>query len=155
MFTLIRLLFLPVRFALGTAKLGVKTGYRTGRLVGYNRLAVLGVGVGIGILVAPGSGADTRAKLRRWLDDHGHADGDSLAERVQFELSHSPRTWHLPQPDVEVVGRAAVLRGTVPHETGRADLERAAAGVPGVATVDNQLRIAPGTNGHGGDVPVT
>lgn len=154
MFTLIRLAFLPVRLLLGTAKIGVKTGYRSGRLVGYRRLSVLAVGVGIGVLVAPATGAQTRARLMALIEGGGRpADEGGLAEKVRYELLNSPRTWHLPQPSVEVVGRAAVLRGTVPHETGRADLERTAAAVPGVASVDNRIEVGVvGTNGHPGDV---
>lgn len=148
MFTLIRLVFLPVRLLLGTAKLGVKTGYRSGRLVGYRRLTVLGLGVAIGILVAPSSGAQTRARLTALLEGRKPADEGGLAERVRYELLNSPRTWHLPQPSVEVVGRSAVLRGTVPHESGRADLERTAAAVPGVGSVDNRIELGSvGTNG--------
>ena len=148
MFTLIRLAFLPVRLLLGTAKLGVKTGYRSGRLVGYRRLTVLAVGIGIGILVAPSSGAQTRARLMALLEGGRPADEGGLAERVRYELLNSPRTWHLPQPSVEIVGRSAVLRGTVPHESGRADLERTAAAVPGVGSVDNRIEIGTvGTNG--------
>jgi osmotically-inducible protein OsmY len=64
---------------------------------------------------------------------------------VRYELSHSPRTWHLPQPAVDVVGHTAVLRGQVAHEAGRADLERAAAAVTGVTGVDNQVVIANGS----------
>jgi hypothetical protein len=150
-FTLIRLAFLPIRLLFGTAKLGVKTGYRSGRLVGYRRLFFVGVGIAIGVLLAPQAGAETRAKLLALLDGSGAkpAGEGGLAERVRYELLNSPRTWHLPQPAVEVVGRSAVLRGTVPHETGRADLERTAAAVPGVASVDNQIQVAPpGTNGQ-------
>lgn len=149
MFTLIRLLFLPVKVGVGTTKLGVKAGYRTGRLLGYRRIFVFGAGIAVGLLVAPLTGEQARAKLRAALDDRRGGRGD-LAERVRYELSHSPRTWHLPQPQVEVVGGRATLRGEVPHETGRADLERTAAAVAGVVDVDNQLAIGarPGTNGH-------
>ena len=49
-------------------------------------------------------------------------------------------------PVVEVVGHTAVLRGQVPHEAGRADLERTAAAVAGVAEVHNQVVV---TNGSG------
>lgn len=62
-----RLVVVPVKAALGGAKLG----YWTGRLVGYRRLAVLGVGVAIGILVAPGPGAQLRARLRSKVDGTG------------------------------------------------------------------------------------
>jgi len=149
MFTLLRLLFLPAKVGVGTSKLGVKTGYRAGRLVGYRRLFMFGAGVGVGLLVAPMTGREARAKLQALIDERRGATGD-LAEKVRFELSHSPRTWHLPQPTVEVRGTTAVLRGEVPHETGRHDLERVAAAVAGVVDVDNQVAVTEnaGTNGH-------
>lgn len=150
MFTLIRLLFLPARLGLGTTKLGVRTGYRAGRLLGYRRLVVFGAGVGVGLLIAPMTGREARARLQSLLDERRAAGPVDLAERVRFELSHSPRTWHLPQPEVEVRGATAVLRGEVPHDTGREDLERVAASVSGILAVDNQLAVAAaaGTNGH-------
>jgi osmotically-inducible protein OsmY len=148
MFTLLRLIFLPARVAKGTTKAGVRVGFRAGRLLGYRRLAFFGAGVGVGLLLAPAAGAETRARLRQALEERRPVGDGDLAERVRFELSHSPRTWHLPQPVVEVVGRTAVLRGQVPHEAGRMDLERAAAAVAGVAEVHNQLVVAGG-NGHG------
>jgi len=146
-FTLIRLFFLPVKVGVGTTKLGVKAGYRTGRLLGYRRLFVFGAGVAVGLLIAPTAGSELRAKLQRLIDERRGAAGGDLAEKVRYELSHSPRTWHLPQPAVEVVGSRAILRGEVPHEVGRADLERTAAAVAGVVDVDNLVDIS-GTNGH-------
>jgi osmotically-inducible protein OsmY len=145
MFTLIRLIFLPAKIGVGTTKLGVKTGYRAGRLLGYRRLFVFAAGIGVGLLVAPVTGAEARARLRRAIEERRPTGDLDLAERVRFELSHSPRTWHLPQPVVEVVGHTAVLRGQVPHEAGRADLERAAAAVAGVADVHNQIVVANGS----------
>ena len=151
---LFRLLFLPVKVGVGTTKLGVKTGYRAGRLLGVRRMVVFGAGIGVGLLLAPVTGAEARARLRAWLDGAGAGGAGDLAERVRFELSHSPRTWHLPQPIVEVQGQTAVLRGHVPHESGRDDLERTAAAVPGVGRVDNQLVVANGSgNGSGGAAP--
>jgi hypothetical protein len=144
-FTLIRLIFLPARVGLGTTKLGVKTGYRTGRLLGYRRLFVFGAGVAVGLLFAPMAGRELRAKLQAMAEER--AGGGDLAEKVRYELSHSPRTWHLPQPEVEVVGSTAILRGEVPHEVGRTDLERTAAAVAGVVDVDNRVDVS-GTNGH-------
>ena len=43
-----------------------------------------------------------------------------------------------------------MLRGAVPHDTGRPDLERMAAAVAGIVDVDNQVAVAAstGTNGH-------
>ena len=135
MVTLLRLLFLPA-----------KVGYRTGRVVGFRRLFVLGAGIAIGLLVAPTPGRELRAKIHGLLEERRGGGGD-LAAKVRYDLSHSPRTWHLPQPEVEVVAGTAILRGEAPHEVGRADLERTAAAVPGVVEVDNQLAIT-GTNGH-------
>ena len=147
MFTLLRLIFLPARVGVGTTKLGVKAGYRAGRAVGVRRLFFFGAGVAVGLLVAPMTGPEARAKLRQLLDEWRGVGDQDLAERVRFELSHSPRTWHLPQPLVEVVGQVAVLRGQVPHDAGRADLGRTAASVAGVVEVDNQVVVAgPGTS---------
>jgi hypothetical protein len=144
MFTLIRLLFLPVRVGVGSTKLGVKAGYRAGRLLGVRRLVVFGAGVAVGLLAAPTTGAEARARLRRALEGRAPGSAADLAERVRFELSHSPRTWHLPQPDVEVIGGTAILRGEVPHEVGRSDLERTAAAVAGIVHVENQVDVAGG-----------
>lgn len=146
MFTLLRLLFLPAKVGVGSTKLGVKAGYRTGRLLGYRRIFVFGAGVVVGLLVAPMAGRELRAKLQALADERRVGAGD-LADKVRYELSHSPRTWHLPQPDVEVVGGTAILRGEVPHEVGRTDLERTAAAVAGVVDVENLLGVS-GTNGH-------
>jgi osmotically-inducible protein OsmY len=155
----IRMLLLPVRATVGVGKLSAKTGYRTGklsalstyrlgRLVGLRRALLLGAGVGIGMLVAPTSGRELRDKLRRqWESRRAPAGDEAVAERVRYELSHSPRTWHLPQPDVEVVGGRAILTGGAPHATGKADIERAAASVPGVADVDSRLVVGSGNGG--------
>lgn len=150
MFTLIRLLFLPAKVGVGSAKLGAKTGYRAGRLFGYKRVAVFAAGVGVGLLIAPMTGREARARLQKLIDERRGVASDDLAARVAFELSHAPRTWHLPQPTVEVQGGTAILRGVVPHEEGRIDLERTAAAVAGVVEVDNHVAVSAqsGTNGH-------
>ena len=157
---MIRTVLLPVRLTYGAGKLGVKTGYQAGRLsvgstykvgrfVGISRLLALALGVGIGVLIAPTTGAELRQQLRRkWEGRHAPASDDAVAERVRYELSHSPRTWHLPQPEVDVVGGTAILTGGAPHETGKADIERAAAAVPGVADVDNRLVVGAVGNGE-------
>lgn len=143
MFTLIRLLFLPVKLGIGTTKLGVKTGFRAGRLLGVRRLLVFGAGVGIGLLIAPTTGREMRARLQAKVDELVGGAGPDLAERVRSELSRSPRTWHLPQPTVEVRGSTAVLRGQVPHDEGRQELARVAAAVAGIVDVDNQVAVVP------------
>jgi len=140
---IVRTLVLPAKVGVGGTKLGLKVGSRTVRFLGYRRLLVFAAGVGVGLLFAPMAGRELRARLRALAAAQG--SGGGLAERVSFELAHSPRTWHLPQPEVEVIGGTAILRGEVPHEVGRADLERAAAAVAGVVDVDNHVAIS-GTN---------
>ena len=154
-----RTLLLPVHATVGVGKVSAKAGYqagrlsarstyRVGRLIGLRRALVLGVGVGIGMLVAPTSGQELRDRLRRqWERRRAPASDDAVAERVRYELSHSPRTWHLPQPEVEVVAGKAILTGDAPHATGKADIERAAASVPGVADVDSHLVVGSADGG--------
>ena len=138
---LFKLLWLPFRIAFGTTRLGVKTGYRTGRLLGYRRLFVFGAGVCVGLLVAPTTGRELRGRIRRALEARGVTDAD-LNERVRFELAHHPRTWHLPQPEVAVAGRRVSLRGEVPDEDARHEIVRAAGALPGVDAVDDHLEVA-------------
>jgi hypothetical protein len=156
----IRAVLLPVRAGYGIGKLGVKTGsgagklsagttWKAGRAVGLSRLLALGAGVAIGLLVAPTSGQELRDRLRREVANRrAPASDDAVAERVRYELSHSPRTWHLPQPAVEVAGGTAILTGGAPHETGKADIERAAGAVPGVAQVESHLVVGAPHNGE-------
>jgi hypothetical protein len=146
----VKTVMLPVRVSYGAGKLGVKTSYGLGRRVGISRLLALGLGVGIGLLVAPTSGEELRDRLRRELEARrAPASDDAVADRVRYELSHSPRTWHLPQPGVEVVAGTAILTGGAPHETGKADIERAAAAVPGVSSVESRLVVGTAGNGSG------
>jgi osmotically-inducible protein OsmY len=139
------LLLLPFRLAYGSGKVTAKVGHRSARLVGYRRLALVAVGVGVGLLVAPVPGRDARRALRRRIDARRAGSDPELGERVRFELAHHPRTWHLPQPTVAVVARRVTLKGSVPDEGARHELVRAAAALPGVASVDDSLEIA-GTN---------
>ena len=147
MMFLLWLVTLPFRIALGFTGLTLKTGYRTGRMVGYGRLFWVGVGVGVGMLVAPGPGRELREKLKARIDEYsgggaGGGGGDTeLADRVRFELTHSPKTWHLQQPRVEVAGGRVTLRGEVDGEEGRTALLQAAEAVPGVLGVDDQLTV--------------
>ena len=140
---LFKLVFLPVRIGLGATALSFKAGYRTGSLLGYRRLFVLGVGVGVGLLVAPVPGRELRAKLRERLEGGGAVPSDvELADLVRFELTHSPRTWNLAQPAVEVTAGRVTLKGDVGDAAARIELERTAASVKGVTVVDNQLSIS-------------
>ena len=143
----VRLVFFPIKLGTKATTVAAKTGYRTGRLLGYRRLVVFGLGVFVGLLLAPGPGEELRAKLKAWMQGLQLPADPDLSDRVRFELSRSPRTWHLPQPEVDVQDGRVVLSGDVPHETARADLERTVTGVPGVTGVENLLTIS-GTNGH-------
>jgi osmotically-inducible protein OsmY len=158
----VRLVTLPVRLAYGVGKTGLKTGYSAGRLsmastykagrrIGVSRVLAAGAGVGVGLLIAPRTGAETREGVKRRIAARrAPASDDAVAERVRYELSHSPRTWHLPQPSVTVSGGTAILTGDAPHAAGKADIERAAAAVPGVAQVDSRLVLATGGDGESG-----
>ena len=79
---LTRLVVWPVKAVTGTTKVttkaaakttagSFKAGYRTGRLLGYRRMAFLGAGVGIGLLIAPRPGRETRELLRSRLEERG------------------------------------------------------------------------------------
>jgi hypothetical protein len=141
---LIRLVLLPIRVALGS----MVVGYKVGSLLGYRRLLTFAVGVGVGLLLAPVPGEQLRQRVRGAIGTAG-ADRSpgGLADAVRTELSQSPRTWHLPQPEVEASGARVVLQGQVPHEEGRADIERTVSAVPGVAAVDNRLVVSPPPGG--------
>lgn len=150
---IVRMLTFPVRATYSTGKLAAKTGYKAGRasakgtykvgsLVGYGHMLWLAVGVGVGLLLAPTSGAELRDKLKAsWEARQGSGSDDEVADRVRQALSESPRTWHLPQPAVEVVAGTAILTGSAPHATGKEDLERAAAEVTGVVGIDSRLVV--------------
>jgi hypothetical protein len=147
-----RILFFPIKLVLHllgfTAKAGYKVGTvpfkvtaRTGRVVGFRGFVFLGLGVLLGLFLAPASGRELREKLQLLVRGSQPLSDTDLAEKVGFELSHAPRTWHLPQPEVAVVSGRVELLGSVPHETGRDELARVAAAVPGVAAVDNRLEV--------------
>ncbi len=157
---LIRLVALPFRLAFWVAGVALKVGYRAGRaplklgghaarLMGFKGVVLFGSGLAMGLLVAPWPGRELRQRLRDLLTAGGVSD-DELAEKVAFELSHAPRTWHLPQPSLTVVDGRVSLTGEAPHDEGRAELERVAAGIPGVVAVDNQLTVASGAIGAAG-----
>src|SRR3546814_16811726 len=93
---------------------------------------VFAAGIGVGLLVAPMTGQQARDKLRKLVEERLSGGSTDVAEKIRYELSHSPRTWHLPQPTVAFVHGPALLRGAVPHATGRAYRESAADAGAGV-----------------------
>ena len=107
---------------------------------------MFGAGVAAGLFAAREPGRDLRQRTaqrarQRWEERLGPKSDEELATRVRDELLQAPRTWHLPQPDVEIVDRKVILSGTAPHAAGKADIEQVVAGVTGVADVDNRLVI--------------
>ena len=118
----------------------IKVTGRSLRWVGLRRLVLIGLGATLALMITPVTGAEMRRRVAR-LVARRVPDAD-LAARVRHELSHSPRTWHLPQPSISVLQGRVVLAGQAPHATGRADLERVVAAVPGVVSVDNEIVVA-------------
>lgn len=126
-----RLVILPFRLT-----------YRTGRRIGPVKLTVFTLGMLIGWLTARESGSELRARLQRaWEDRKASGTDTALARQVRDDLSQSPRTWHLPQPEVEVVDGRVILSGLVPHATGREEIERLVSTVPGVVDVESHLVV--------------
>jgi hypothetical protein len=128
----VKLLFLPVRASRATS-----------RVLGFKGVVLGLVGLAVGLLFAPMPGRQLREKLLAMLAGGGAIPDDELADKVTFELSHAPRTWHLePQPEVSVLAGRVVLTGEVRGDDAREEFARVAAAVPGVVAVDNQLDVA-------------
>jgi osmotically-inducible protein OsmY len=157
------LLSVPARLVSGVTRLAFGTGYRTGRLtagsmylafrvgratarfVGYRRLITFSGGAFVGLLIAPAPGREMRATLSRYLKSRLQTSDLAdpvLADKVRFELSHHPRTWHLAQPEVTVWEGRVSLRGQVPDEATRTKLVQVASAFPGVTGVDDLLEVS-------------
>lgn len=76
---LIRLVLFPFRLVFGTARLSAKGGYRAGRLLGYRRMVVFGVGVAVGLIVAPMTGDEMRRRIGEAIGQQ--APGTSVQDR--------------------------------------------------------------------------
>lgn len=120
------------------------------RGIGLRRLTLLALGAAVGALVTPVAGPELR---RRVLDEFAKRRSGAeptVEERVRRRLADSPRTWHLPQPEVVAVRDDGatewriILAGTAPDEAARDDLEIAARAVAGVDDVDNRIRVQDG-----------
>lgn len=137
-----------IRLMFKTPIAAFRAGRGTARLVGYRRVVLVGLGVGVGLLVAPTSGAELRRRIRETIARRRAGSEPSVEERVRLHLQQSPRTWHLPQPEVVAVpledgpGWEVILAGEATNAATCRDLESAAASVTGVVRVDNRLRLA-------------
>ena len=134
-----RIVTLPVRLI-------TKGGFRLGRRLGLSRLALLGAGVATGLMVAREPGSDLRQRVAQRVREvraqrAAPASEEELVARIRDALSQAPRTWHLPQPDIEVVGGTVILWGSAPHAAGRADIEQVVVAVAGIDHVDNRLVV--------------
>jgi osmotically-inducible protein OsmY len=137
-------IIIPIKLALGSLKLTLKTSFVTTRAALRSSLISFAAGVGLGwFLTSTPTGRQLVDQVRDLVNGtpSGPVDDDQLAAQVRTELASSTRTWHLPQPDVSVAGGVVTLSGSVPHDTGRVDLEAAAVSVRGVVSVSNQVTV--------------
>jgi hypothetical protein len=104
---LTRLVVWPVKAVTGTTKVttkgaakatagSFKAGYKTGRLLGYRRIVVLGAGVGIGLLLAPRTGRETRELIRTRLEERGLLSPPPQEGAVPVAPSPLPETASVP-----------------------------------------------------------
>jgi hypothetical protein len=150
--SLFRLVLLPFRLAFSLVETAFRVGVavgrlplhfsrRVGRLLGFRALIALIAGLAVGLLFAPGPGRELRSRLQALAASRRMTSDADLSDRVAFELEHAPRTWHLPQPEVTVVGGRVVLRGSVALDSAREELGRVAAAVPGVSALENLVVV--------------
>lgn len=128
----------------------VRAGLRVLKWLGVRRTFLIGSGVAIGALVTPVTGPELRRRIATAVARQRAGAEPTVEERVRARLAESPRTWHLPQPEVVAVRGEGetdwqiILAGTAPDEGSRTDLETVAAAVLGVASVDNRIRVTGG-----------
>jgi hypothetical protein len=137
-------IILPIKVVLGLFKFSVKTTWVTTRAALRSSIISFAGGVGLGwFLTSTPTGRQLVDQVRDLVTGttSGPIDDDQLTAQVRTELASSTRTWHLPQPDVAVLGGVVTLTGSVPHDTGKVDLEEAAKSVRGVASVVNNLAV--------------
>jgi len=146
------LLVLPVKLLAGVVETAFRAGVAVGkvparasrravRIAGVKGVVLFVLGAVVAVLVTPVTGRQLRSRLFALAAGAGQPSDADLEAAVVAELGHAPRTWHLDQPDVRVRQGVVTLSGAVPHQTARDELVTVAAGIPGVADVDDQLRI--------------
>ena len=125
----------------------IKVANRIVGFIGYRRVGLLMVGAAAGAVLSPVSGAELRRRIAVEIHHRRAGTEPTVEERVRQHLAQSPRTWHLPQPEVVAVavedgtGWQVILAGEITDESARRDLEQASLSVTGVESVDNRLRV--------------
>lgn len=146
---ILRLMLLPMRLGSSAVWLAARVGFKAGRIsakggrvagrrIGWGKVALFATGVAVGLLLSIVPGGYMRRKLAS-LVKAGSVHDSELCDRVVFELAHSPRTWHLAQPQVTVDDGVIRLRGEVPDRASADALEKVARAVPGVVDVTSEL----------------
>lgn len=136
---------LPIKASLGLLKFSVKTSFITTRAATRSSIISFAAGLGLGwFLTSTPTGRQLVGQVRDLVSGTpaGPVDDDQVAAQVRTALAAGTRTWHLPQPEVSVLGGVVTLTGEVPHETARTDLEAGARTVRGVVGVNNQVTVA-------------
>lgn len=125
----------------------IKVANRIVGFIGYRRVGLLVVGAAAGAVLSPASGPELRRRIAEEIKRRRVGTEPTVEERVRQHLAQSPRTWHLPQPEVVAVavgdgsGWQIILAGEISDSSARSDLEQASLSVTGVASVDNRLRV--------------
>ena len=142
--TVARVAVAPTRVSARMVRGSVRTTWRSLRFAVRSSIVSFALGLGLGWFLTTPTGRYVLASIRDLVLSPPVAatDDESLAAAVRSHLASAPATWHLPQPDILVVGGNVTLRGTAPHAQGRDALLLAAAAVPGVASVVDVLDLA-------------
>jgi hypothetical protein len=111
---IVRLVFLPVKVGAKLTSVAAKTGYRTGRLLGYRRLTVFGIGVAVGLLVAPVPGRVLREKLQARLNPPRPEPAPIPSAFVAPEVQ-APDVVTVSVTEVETIEDTLTISGTNGH----------------------------------------
>lgn len=136
-------IIVPIKTVLGLIRFSLKTAYITTRTAVRSSLVMFAAGIGLGwFFSSTPTGRQLVDQARDLMGQPtGPVDDEQLTAQVRTELASNAHTWHLPQPEVTVADGMVTLVGSVPHETGRVDLEKAAGSVRGVVSVTNSVTV--------------
>lgn len=137
-------IIVPVKTALALLTFSVRATLVSTRMALRSSLIAFAAGVGLGwFLTSTPTGRQLVGQARDLVSggSGGPVDDDVLTAQARTQLASNTRTWHLPQPDVQVANGVATLTGAVPHDPARADLETAVMSVRGIVAVVNQVTV--------------